>query len=179
MEIIGDYRYRPQWKKAFRSYPNYIGSRVTYSRECKRSRIYTHFYNSVEKVLMQIITRVLCEDGSATWWDWVLRKSRICSFGLKVAKVPYYYCALKALSIFACSMNLNWIYLLLSFVQFFLYTSTYTCYQSIYTLLVHSTCFHNNIGPIDQLSPLLWCIVWSYNKANTSDMPQLFLQYYC
>lgn len=107
IENIGDYRYRPQWKKAFRSYPNYIGSRVTYSRECKRSRIYTHFYNSVEKVLMQIITRVLCEDGSATWWDWVLRKSRICSFGLKVAKVPYYYCALKALSIFACSMNLD------------------------------------------------------------------------
>ena len=52
-----------------------------------------------------------------------------------------------------------------------------------YTLL--HTCFHNIL-----LAQLISCLLFydvlsdmyrlvSYNKANTSDMPQLFLQYYC
>ena len=54
----------------------------------------------------------------------------------------------------------------------------YTCYQSI-CLVSYSTCFDNNIGQL--ISCLLFydvVSVWyiSYNKANTSDMPQLFPQ---
>ena len=37
-------------------------SYIVETRKCVTRAEYTHFYNSVEKVLMQIITRVLCEN---------------------------------------------------------------------------------------------------------------------